>query len=228
MDKEEFKSYLERGKFVLSAKAKNEKALKDRADSSLLPYPLFWLTNLGVASGLPPYTSLIILLQASVLFVPESVWVIMNVRGRELVLYYPEFIQYFVLNSAFPNTMFVFWSISPFVFIANSVLYFTHIHFQEFPKFLARRGAKLDMSGKTNDLSFAIQLLIFIMLYIWVVFGSIGPPSFLRGFVPLNNRLAMLVFHGIQISLIMPAVIALFTAELRASFLKLHRNNTKL
>lgn len=220
MDKETFRRYLERGKYVLSEKAKDEQELKNRANSSLFPYPFFWLINLGVASGLPPFTSLIILLQVSVLFIPESVWLIMNVQGKELVLNYPEFIQYFVLNSAFPNAMFAFWFIAPFVFIANTVLYFKHIHFREFPKFLVRRSAKLSMSGKTNDLSFAMQLLIFFLLYILVVFGSIGPPSFLRGFVPLNNRFAMLVFHGIQISLVIPAVIALFSAELRATFFK--------
>ena len=220
MDREEFKGYLERAKFVLSAKAKDEKVLKDRADSSLLTYPFFWLINLGVASGLPPYTSLIMLLQVTVLFIPEFAWISMGVEGVEVVLDFSEFVQYFVLNSAFPNAMFVFWLIAPFVFIANTVLWFTHIHFREFQNFLVRRGAKLGVSGKKNDLSFAMQLLIFIVLYVWVVFGNIGPPSFLGGFVPLNNRLAMLVFHGIQISLVMPAVITLFTAELRASFLK--------
>lgn len=220
MDKETFRSYLERGRVVLSAKAKDEQELKDKADNSFLPYPIFWLINLGVASGLPPFTSLIILLQVSVLFIPEAAWLIMNVQGKELVLNYPEFIQYFVLNSAFPNAMFAFWFIAPFVFIANTVLCFTHIQFREFPKFLVRRSAKLSTSGKTNDLVFAMQLLMFILLYIWVVFGSIGPPSFLRGFVPLNNRLAMLVFHGIQISLVIPTVLALFSAELRATFFK--------
>lgn len=220
MNRDEFGSSLERAKSVLAAKAKDEQELWDKADSSLLPYPLYWLINLGVASGMPPYTSLIILLQGTVLFIPEFAWISMGVEGVELVLNFPEFIQYFVLNSAFPNTMFVFWFIAPFVFIANTVFYFTHIHFREFQNFLVRRGAKLGISGKKNDLSFAMQLLIFIVLYVWVVFGNIGPPSFLGGFVPLNNRLAMLVFHGIQISLVMPAVITLFTAELRASFLK--------
>lgn len=223
MDKDAFRSYLERGKFVLSAKAKDEQELKDKADNSLLPYPIFWLTNLGVASGLPPYTSLIILLQVSVLFIPESAWISMGIEGREYVFHYPKFIQYFVLNSAFPNAMFVFWFIAPFVFVANTVLCFTHTHFQGFQSFLVRRDAKIGMSGKLNNLSYAVKLSIFMMLYAWMVWGNISPPSFLGGFVPLKNRLAMLIFHGVQISLIIPLVLALFTAELRAIFFKIKK-----
>jgi hypothetical protein len=221
VDREEFRSYLERGKSVLSAKAKDEQELKDNARNSLLPYFLFWLTNLGVANGLPRYTALMILIQVSILFIPEFAWISIGVEGKKYVLDYPEFIQYFVLNSTFPNAMFMFWLIAPFVFILNAVLYFMHIHFRGFQSFLARRDAKLKMSGKSNDCSFAIQLLIFVLLYAWVVFGNINPPSFLGGFVPLKNRLAMSVFHGIQISLVIPAVLTLLTAELRVSFKKL-------
>lgn len=221
MDREEFRNYLKRGKSVLLAKEKDEQKSRDDAENSLLPYPLFLLTNLGVASGLPRYNALLILIQISILFIPEFVWISMGVEGKRYVLDYPDFIQYFVLNSTFPNAMFMFWFIAPLVFIVNVMLCFLHIHFKGFQSFLARRDAKLQVSGNSNGWSLTMQILIFVLLYAWVVCGSIGPPSFLGGFVPLKNRLAMSVFHGIQLSLVIPVMLTLLTAELRVSFNKL-------
>lgn len=225
MDKETFKSYLERGKFVLSAKAKDEQMLKDKADSSLLPYPLFWLTNLGVASGMPPYISLIILLQVSIFFIPEFAWVSMGVAGKEFVVNWPEFIQYFVLNSTFPNSMYIFWVFSPFVLVICLVLYIKHIHGQGYDAFLTRRKILL---GEKRSFSLSIKLALFVAIYLWMVFSNLGPPGFLRGFVPLKNKVAMMVFHGIQMSFILPAFIALIAAELRAEFSNLIKTNRKI
>ena len=178
MDKEAFRSYLERGKSVLSAKAKEEQELNDRAKNSFLPYPLFWLTNLGVASGMPPYTSLIILLQIIVLFVPEYVWVVIGIEGREHVLHHPEFVQYFVLNSTYPNGMYIFWVLSPFALIVSLVLWLKHIHIEGYGAYLVRRKMLL---AEKRSFSLLIQLTLFVALYFWMVFSNLGPPSFLRG-----------------------------------------------
>lgn len=229
MKKDELKKSLERAKNILTIKAEEkhekEQRLKDQAKNSLLPYPLFWITNLGVASGLPRYTSLVILLGIFVLFIPEVTWNSMGIEGKELVLNYPDFIQYFVINSVFPNAMFIFWSIAPFALALNTTLCLIHIHLPEFQNFLSRRNAKLEMSGKLNDMFFAIQLLVLVALYIWMVYGNLRPPSFLGEFIPTKNRFAMVVYHGLQITLVMPIVLAMLTAELRASFVNFIQNS---
>lgn len=216
---------LERAKSILLEKAKDEQVLKDKANNSLLPYPLFCLANLGVAGGMPPYTSIIILLHIGLFITPETFWSFMGLNGKELVLNSPEFIQYYVLNSSFPNSMYIFWFLSPYILMINSIAFFHHTHIKTYDAYLARR--KLLLSEK-RSFSLSIQMILFIGLYLWMVFSNLAPPSSLGNFVPLKNKLSMLFFHGAQISLILPLFITLITAELRAELSSLNKSNKNI
>lgn len=226
MNKQDKLEALERAGKVLQSIDKDEQEQKRRAQASILPYPIYWLCNLGVtnepAGGLPRYLSIFILLQIILLFIPDSLWANMGINGREAVADYPEFIQYYVINSAFPNSMYVFWTYGAIVLPLNLLLCLHHVHGKGYSNYFKRREL---LHSQRSRFTFITQLIFLIALIAWMIISNLEPPGFLRGFVPLNNKLAAMLFYGIQLSLILPLVVTLVTAELRAEYIRSVKTN---
>ncbi|HZW87009.1 MAG TPA: hypothetical protein VFF41_06070 [Gallionella sp.] len=173
---------------------------------------------LGTKSGMPRYVSALWLLQSSVLLVPEFIWAKLGVNALEFISNAPDFIQHYVKSTDFKNAMFMFWALSPITFVVQTFLCVRHINNdQGYFAFLKRRAIRLNKLGKDQDYSLVIGGTILLFLYvgdtgIW----HLADPKILGNFVPIKNRLAMLIIHAGAIGFVFPAVVALLIAESRA------------
>jgi hypothetical protein len=176
-----------------------------------------WLFNLGVKSGFPRYVSLVCLIQASILFVPESIWGRFGIDAISYIHNLPVFIQYYIAEASFKNTMFVFWMLSPVTFSINLFLWFTHINYKGYTAYLLRRATRLERQGKTSDYSLIVGVLIFTLAYIWYTAIYLKQPSILGNFVPTKDRIALFLVHVNAISLILPMFLSVLITEVRAN-----------
>ncbi|VVC82351.1 hypothetical protein [Sideroxydans sp. CL21] len=176
-----------------------------------------WLFNLGVKSGFPRYVSFVCLIQASIVFVPESIWEGFGINAISYIQNLPNFVQHYVNEASFKNSMFVFWTLSPIAFSINFMLWFTHINYQGYAAYLQRRAARLETQGKTSDYSLIVGALIFTLAYVWYTGINLKQPSILGNFVPTKDRIAMFLVHCSAVSLILPLFISVLITEVRAN-----------
>lgn len=180
--------------------------------------PIFeFVFNLGVQSGMPRYVAFLGLLQASVLFIPESAWAYFVGDTILHLEFLPAFVQYYINVATFKNTMFVFWLLSPFTLAINTVLCVVHVNFQGYPSYLKRRSARLKQQGKASDYSLIAGILAFLIFYIWGTAIYLAEPQILGDFVPAQSRWLMLAIHGASIAFVLPIFIAMLIVELRAN-----------
>lgn len=213
MKRYEEREALERAKSVLFAIEKDKDELQAKISESKLPYPLYWLVNLGASGGLPPYVFMLCIFQIALLFFPESFWINLAVDGEASVKAYPAFIQYFVHNSEFPNSMYIFWMTSPYVLMINTVLCLKHNHGQAWDTYMVRRKINL---GEKRHFKLVVQMAFFIAIYALLVLENIAPPTV--GLSPYHSKWAMFMIHGIQLTLTLPLMLTMLTTELRAEF----------
>lgn len=176
-----------------------------------------WLISLGSKSGLPRYVSLICLMQASILLIPESIWLSLGIEGLQNLDRFPIFVQYYVHNTSFKNAMLVFWAISPVTFSINTFLFFQHINFQGYQAHLVRRRDRLRKLNKTSDYALVVGSLILVVGYIWSTGFHLKEPSILGNFVPAQSVIAMLFLHSAAITLLLPVAITVAITEIRTS-----------
>lgn len=167
---------------------------------------------------MPKYTAFLGLLQAAVLFIPESTWAWIGVNSQKIQAASPAFIQYYIINSSFKNAMSVFWMLSPFTFTICTALYVLRINVDGYQAYLNRRTVRLKKTLKTNDYSLIIGMLASVILYVWSTAIYLVEPTIFRGFVPPNNRFAMLLIHAGALGLYLPCALAVLVTEVRANF----------
>jgi len=174
--------------------------------------------NLGTRSGMPKYAAVLGLVQAAILFIPESIWATIGVNAYRIQAVSPAFVQYYISNSSFKNAMSAFWMFSPFTLIICTVLHTLHINKGTgYQAYLARRAARLKKLGKRNDYSLFVGLLACVIVYVWGTAIYLVEPGIFGSFVPTKNRLAMLIVHAGALGLVVPVVFALLVTEIRAS-----------
>lgn len=174
--------------------------------------------NLGAKSGMPKYTALLGLFQAAVLFIPESVLARLGVDAQKILSCSPSFVQYYIINSSFKNAMSVFWLLGPFTFVICAFLYTHHINSNGYRAYLDRRIIRLKKASKTNDYSLMFGIFAAIILYIWSTIIYLVEPKIIGGFIPSNNRFAMLIIHAGALGFFLPGAFAVLVTEIRASF----------
>ena len=175
------------------------------------------LFNLGTKFGMPRYVAFLGLLQTGVLLVPDAVWAALRIDALQHLQILPVFVQYYINSATFKNAMFVFWLMSPFTLIINTVLSVMHLNFQGYPAYLQRRVTRLKRQGKTSDYSLIVGILVFLMMYIWGTGINLNEPGILGNFVPAKSRLAMIIVHAGSIALLLPISLAMLITELRAN-----------
>lgn len=176
-----------------------------------------WFFNLGTKSGMPKYTALLGLLQAVVLFIPESTWAWIGINSQKIQAASPAFIQYYIINSSFKNAMSVFWMLSPFTFTICTALWIVHLNTYGYQAFLCRRMGRLRKAGKTSDYSLDVGILLCVMVYAWSTGMYLAEPTIFGGFVPPNNRFAMLIIHAGALGLFLPGALGGLVADVRAN-----------
>lgn len=181
------------------------------------------LFNFGVKSGMPRYTVLLGLLQGSTLLIPESVWTTLGVNLLPYLTAFPAFVQHYVDNSDFKNSMLLFWLLSPFTLFVNTSLYFVHLNFRSYTSYLCRRQLRLANQRKQFDYSLIIGASLLLLAYFWSNWYtgiSLRQPTIL-GISLTKNLIAMLLVHGLAIGLICPMALAVLVTELRVNISEL-------
>ena len=179
---------------------------------------LEWLFNLGTKSGLPRYVAFVGVIQTGVLFIPEAVWGALRIDVLQYLQSLPDFVQYYINNASYKNSMFVFWLMSPITLSISTVSSVIHLNFQGYPAYLQRRATRLNQQGKTTDYSIIVGVLVFLLMYLWGTGVYLSEPTILGDFVPAKSRLVMLIVHAGAIAFLLPISLAMLITELRANF----------
>lgn len=162
--------------------------------------------------------ALLWLVQAAILFVPESTWTMLGIDANRNFADMPAFIQYYVGGSDFGNAMFVFWITSPVFFALNTMLFLAHLNGAGYAAFLQRRTSNLKKQGKSSNLGLVAQALVFAALYVWGTAIYLKEPTILGSQTPVQSRLMMLIVHMSALGVVFPAFLTFSITELRAIF----------
>ena len=176
-----------------------------------------FLLNLGTKSGMPRYTAFLALLQASILFIPESFYSALSFNASTIEDVCPAFAHYYINNSHFKNAMTAFWLVAPVISAVSAVISIWHFNVLVYGAYIERRIGRLQKSGKDHDYSLIIGVMIFFLLYIWGTAIYQVEPGLWGGFTPLNSRFSMLLIHGGAFGLLVPFGVTLLITEIRAN-----------
>lgn len=175
------------------------------------------LINLGTKSGMPRYTAILALLQASILFIPESSYSALGFNASTIKDLCPAFTHYYINNSHFKNAMTVFWLVAPLISAVSTVISIWHFNVLDYKTYIERRIGRLEKAGKDHDYSLIIGVLVFFIFYVWGTAIYQVEPTLWGSFTPTNNRFSMLLIHGGAFGLLFPFGTTLLITEIRAS-----------
>jgi hypothetical protein len=167
---------------------------------------------------MPKYVLALLILQASIIFVPEKVWLIIGLDASIYENKLPRFVEYYVDGAFFKNSMLAFWLVSPLTLLINTVLFVVHVNYAGYRAYLARRVERLRKQNKTSDYSLVAGAVVMVSLYVWSTVFYLSEPGVLGSAVPTKSRLAMVVIHAASVALLIPVCLTVLLTELRANF----------
>lgn len=178
-----------------------------------------WLLGWNNGDKLPPLVIIASFFTLGILFFPEDFYVLLGIDVGHFFSGLPELLQYQLVDMNNKNAAYVFWLALPFVFLINSAILAIRVNSLRFEAYMRRRVGILKKQGKSADdcnLTVVVGPAIMIVLYSWSLFVARFEPSILGDFVPTKNRIALVLFHGGMVLLILPMGLSVMIAEIRA------------
>lgn len=201
--------------------AKNGPSLNNVCNSLLNRKHTRWLFDVDGHRQVPPALFLLWAVGIGVLVVPEPIWIFAGVHVTSAWGDLSPLLRYQLIGMEHKNAAYVFWVLSPFVFLLTAAIFIVKYNGSGFPAYRHRREARLRSQGKRAgaiDVRLIFGATALTLGYFWALFYGRLAPSILGDFVPTKNRAALVAIHGGALYLIMPLCIAVVVTEIRATF----------